>query len=174
MDAHSYTVGADYRIYAATMTGFRGGCADTLRNVIASDGTSVLEADDGGGAIGSPSNIAGTVLPTIGTYYVKVRQFNTTSLPGAICPYDFYVRVLSGSPIPEMEPKEGCSASAALQRLGGRVIGPATAKNEGFAITVNGKDTIGVIVGVDLECGAPVWNVIAGTGEFTGSFIITL
>jgi hypothetical protein len=174
VDTHSYTVGADYRIYAATMTGFRGGCADTLENVIASDGTTVLEADDGGGAIGSPSNIAGSVLPTVGTYYVRVRQFNTASLPGPICPYDFYVRVLSGSPIPETEPNEGCSGSAALQRLGGRVIGPATAKHEGFAITVNGKDTIGVIVGVDLERGAPVWNVIAGNGVFTGSFIITL
>jgi hypothetical protein len=174
VDAHSYTVGADYRIYAATMTGFRGGCADTLENVIASEGTTVQEAFDGGGAIGSPSNIAGTVLPAAGTYYVKVRQFNTASLPGAIRPYDFYVRVLSGSPIPETEPNDGCSGSAALQRLGGRVIGPATAKNDSFAITVNGKDTIGVIVGVDLERGAPVWNVIAGNGVFTGSFFITL
>jgi hypothetical protein len=174
VDAHSYTVGADYRIYAATMTGFRGGCANTLENVIASEGTTVLEACDGGAAIGSPSNIAGTVLPATGIYYLKVRQFNTTSLPGPIRPYDFYVRVLSGSPIPETEPNEGCSGSAALQRLGGRVIGPATAKNDSFAITVNGKDTIGVIVGVDLERGAPVWNVIAGTGVFTGSFFITL
>jgi len=156
------------------MTGFRGHCADTLENVIASHGTTVLEACDGGGAVGSPSNIAGTVPPTVGTYYVRVRQLNAASLPGQICPYEFYVRVLSGSPIPETEPDEGCSGSAALQRLGGRVIGPATAKHEGFAITVNEKDTIGVIVGVDLERGAPVWSVIAGSGEFTGSFIITL
>jgi hypothetical protein len=49
------------------------------------------------------------------------------------------------------------------------VIGPATAKHEGFAITVNGRNTIGVIV-VDLERGASVWNVITATGEFTGSF----
>jgi hypothetical protein len=162
-------------MYAATMTGFSGGSADTLRDVIASDGTTALEADDDGGANGSPSNIADTVLPATGTYYLRVRQFNTASLPGTIGPYDFYLRVLSGSPIPETEPnEEGAPASAALQRLGGRVIGPATAKTESFAITVNGRDTIGVIVAVDLERGAPVWDVIAGTGEFTGSFIITL
>jgi hypothetical protein len=69
------------------------------------------------------------------------------------------MRVLSGSPIPETETNdEVAPASAALQRRGSRVIGPATAKPESFAITVNGKDTIGVIVAVDLERGAPVWD----------------
>ena len=48
----------------------------------------------------------------------------------------------------------GCSESAAFQRLGCRVIGLATAKNDIFAITIN-RDTIGGIVGVDLERGAP-------------------
>jgi hypothetical protein len=172
MDAHSFTAGADYRIHAATIS---GGSADTLRNAIASNSAAVLKAHDGGGAAGSPSNIAGTVLPTVGTCYVKVRQFNTTSHLGAVLSYDFYVRVLSGSPIPEMEPNdEGAPEAPRSNGWGCRVIGPATAKNEVFAITVNGKDTIGVIVGVDLERGAPVWNVIAGTGEFTGSFIIIL
>lgn len=57
----------------------------------------------------------------------------------------------------------GYSGSAALQRLGGRVIGPATAKYEVFAITVNG-DTMGVVA-VDLERGVPVRNVITGTGS---------
>jgi hypothetical protein len=175
VDAHSFTAGADYRMYAATMTGFRGGSADTLRDVFASDGTTVLEADDDGGAIESPWNLARTVLPTTGSYYVRVRQFNTASLPGIIFPYDFYLRVLSGSPIPETETNdEGAPTSAALQRLRGRVNGSATAKPDSFAITVNGRDTIGVIVAIDLERGAPVWNVIAGTGVFTGSFIITL
>src|SRR5437764_15239724 len=84
-------------MYAATMTGFSGGSANTLRDVIASEGTMVLEADD---AIGTRSNIAGTVLP-IGTYYVRDRRFNTTSPLGSIHPYDFYLRVLSGSPLLE-------------------------------------------------------------------------
>jgi hypothetical protein len=48
---------------------------------------------------------------------------------------------------------QGCSARAAFQRLGCRVIGMATAKNDFFAITVN-RRTIGGIVGVDLERGA--------------------
>jgi hypothetical protein len=174
VDAQSFTAGADYRMYAATMTGFSGGSADTLREVVASEGTTALEADDDGGAIGTPSNIAGTALP-IGTYYVRGRRFNTTSPPGTIHPYDFYLRVLSGSPIPERGPNdEGAPQAPRSNGRRSRVIGPAAAKNDSFAITVNGRDTIGVIVAVDLERGAPVWNVIAGTGKFTGAFVITL
>ena len=175
MDVSSFTAGADYRVYAATMTGFRGGSAGTLRDIIASDGTTVLEADDEDGAIGSVSNIAGTVLPTTGTYYVRVRQFNTTSLPGTIRPYDFYVRVLSGSPAPEMEPNDkGAPQALRSNDWVSSVIGPATATNDTFAITVNGGDTIVAIVDVDPERDAPEWDVIAGIGVFTGSFIITL
>ena len=43
---------------------------------------------------------------TEGTFSVRVRPFNPTSLPGTISPYEFYVRVLSGSPMPEMEPDD--------------------------------------------------------------------
>ena len=67
-----------------------------------------------------------------------------------------------------MEPDyDGPSASAALQRLGSRVIGPATAKHGVFAITVNGRNTIGV-VSVDLERGVPVWNLNTGVEKHYG------
>jgi hypothetical protein len=73
-----------------------------------------------------------------------------------------------------MEPTHGVAPPAPRSNgWRGRVIGPATAKNEVFAITVNGQ-MIGVIVFADLERGVPEWNVIAGSGVFTGSFIITL
>ena len=77
---------------------------------------------------------------------------------------EFHVRVVSGSPIPETEPNDGCSASAALQRLGGRVIGPATAKNEVFAITVNANNTIGGSWALIWSAAHPVWKVIAAAG----------
>ena len=175
MDAHSFTVGADYRIYSATTTGFYGGSFETLRDVIASDGVAARTANDDGGAIASALNVAGTVLRGTGTSYVRVRQIDDASRPDMIHQYDFYVRVLSGSPIPEMEPSDEDAPEVPRSNgWRGRVIGPATAKSGGFAITVNGRDTIGVIVAVDLERGAPVWSVIAGSGVFTGSFTITL
>jgi hypothetical protein len=69
----------------------------------------------------------------------------------------FYLRALSGSPVPEKETNDEVPlTSAAFQRLRGRVTGSATAKPDSFAITVNGSGTIGVIVAVDLERGVPV------------------
>ena len=52
------------------------------------------------------------------------------------------------------------------------MIGSATAKPDSFAITVNGSNTIGVIVAVDLERGLVGWDVIAGTGVFNDSSTI--
>jgi hypothetical protein len=91
------------------------------------------------------------VRPTAGTYYV--RQFNTASLPGTFRPHDFYLRVRSGSSRPEMEPNDKDVPEVPRSndwRI--RVIEPGTAKDDTFAITINGCDTIGVIVGA-IEAG---------------------
>ena len=93
MDLSSFTAGADYRVFATTITGFNSGSADTLRDFIASGTTTMLEAEDEDGATGSASNAG---------------------------------------------------------------------------------DTLVTIVDVTPERGAPEWNVIAGIGVFTGSFIIRL
>jgi hypothetical protein len=175
MDASSFTAGADYGIYAATMTGFGGRSIDTSIDIIASNPAIVREADGPEGVLANASNVAGTELATSGTYYLRARQFDAASLPATFCPYDFFVRVLSGSPIPGMDPNdEGVPSAPRSNGWRGRVIGEATLKRDSFAIAVNASDTIGVIVGVDLERGASEWKVMAGIGMFTGSFIITL
>jgi hypothetical protein len=61
VDAHSFTAGTGDRVYAAILAGFNGGSADTLRDIIASNGTTVLEADDDG-AIGSASHTGDTIV----------------------------------------------------------------------------------------------------------------
>lgn len=86
------------------------------------------------------------------------------ALPGAIDRLRNSAGALSGSPMPEREPDDGSSASAALQRLGSRVIGPATAKYEVFAITINKRNTIGV-VSVDLERGVSAGKSSSRLGE---------
>lgn len=64
----------------------------------------------------------------------------------------FYLRVLSGSPGPETETNDEVRpTSAAFRRLRGRVSGSAAAKPDSFAITVDGTNTIGVIV-------PSIWN----------------
>lgn len=169
MDAHSFTVGADYRAYSATTTGLSGGATGTLRDVIALNSTTVLEADEDEAVMNAPK-FAGTVPAAAGTYYV--RQFNAASLPGTTRPFYFYVRALTGSPIPKAENVEGTPPAPRSNGWRSRVIGPATAKDDAFAITVDGGDTIGVIVCVDLERGAPEWNLIPRIGVFTGCFIM--
>jgi hypothetical protein len=64
MAALSFTAGTDDRLHAATMTGCGGGAADTLRDIVASNGTAVLEAD-GDAALGSGSNTADTIMVTV-------------------------------------------------------------------------------------------------------------
>lgn len=44
------------------MAGFRGGATDTLRDIIAPNGTAVLEADDEDGTSGSGSNAGDTLV----------------------------------------------------------------------------------------------------------------
>jgi hypothetical protein len=73
------------------------------------------------------------------------------------------LRLFSGSPVPEKEPQAGDAPEAPRSNgQRGRVIGPATAKRYGFASTVNGTNTIGVIVSVGLERGASVWKGAPG------------
>jgi hypothetical protein len=146
MDASSFTAGADYGICAATMTGFCSRSTDMSIDIVASNPAIGLEADDEPGAI-----------------------------PGTTCSYDFLVRVLSGSPRPEMDPNDnGVPPASRSNGWRCRAIGEVSMKRDSFAIAVNASDTIGVIVCVDLERGAPEWKVMAETGIFTGSFIITL
>lgn len=64
MDGSSFTAGTGDRVYAASFAGFRGGGTGTLRDVIVSNGTTVLEADDEDGTIGSVSN-AGDMIVVI-------------------------------------------------------------------------------------------------------------
>ena len=76
------------------------------------------------------------------------------TMTGCFC--DLNVRVLLGSPRPETETNDEVPPpSAALQRLGSRVIWAATAKRDSFAITVKRRHVRG-IVPVDLERGALV------------------
>src|SRR5687767_7048189 len=74
LDYYRFTGQAGDRVYAATMTNFSPlGSRDTVLAILGSDGTTVLEMDDDNNTFGlRASSIAGTVLPSTGTYYVLV------------------------------------------------------------------------------------------------------
>ncbi len=174
VDFYSFTAAAGDRVYGATMNSFSAGSPDTLLEVRASDGTTVLESDDeDGGLNGNASNIAGLVLPTAGTYFIRVAPFGTT-LAGTIRPYDLYVRVLSGAPTAETEPNNngapGPQATAGNGWMSGAIT-PLT-DNDTFAVPANAGDTIAVILDVDPERDAPEWNARVGIAAFNNFILI--
>jgi hypothetical protein len=65
VDALSFTAGTDDRLHAAAITGFGSGFADTLRDIVASDGTTMLEPDNDDEAIGSASNTGATIAAIV-------------------------------------------------------------------------------------------------------------
>ena len=167
VDLYSFTAAAGDRVYAATMTAASGGSADTVLDILAPDGTTVLETDDNDGSAGpNASTIAGLVLLTGGTYYVRVRQFVTASLEGTIRPYDLYVRVHSGVPVAETEPND-LNAPLPLAPSGwmSGAIGVAN-DHDAYAVSANAGDTIVVILDADPERDAPEWNPRLGLGPF--------
>ncbi|QLQ06129.1 MAG: PPC domain-containing protein [Anaerolineae bacterium] len=101
VDYFSFSANAGDRVYAAMQTQWSNASGDSRLQIIASDGTTVLEFDDDDGAFSAlASSIAGTVIPATGTYYVRLwlQRHHRDH------PYHLHVRVQSGAPTPEVGP----------------------------------------------------------------------
>lgn len=102
VDYFSFGANAGDRVYAATMTAFSTASADSFLEVLHPNGATPLESDADNGSFGQlSSSIAGFLIPTSGTYFIRVSHFNgTQQLRG----YDLYLRVHAGAPVAEVEP----------------------------------------------------------------------
>ena len=74
--------------------------------------------------------------------------------------------------MPEMEPNYRVLRKRRAPATGGSCDRAGDSEDWGFAITVNGRNTMGVVA-VDLERGVPVWNLMLAPECYTGSFIPT-
>ena len=100
-------------------SGGSGLTGDGTLEVYDTDGTTLLESDNDDGAFAATApSIAGLVLPTTGTIFIKMRH--SSAVPASeIDPYDLYVKVQSGAPATESEPNNNAARrSAAGERLG--------------------------------------------------------
>ena len=173
-DWYSFTTTvANSKVYAATMTSQTGGGTDTVLEVFAGDGTTLLELDDQDGSFGgSSSSIAGTVLATPGTYFLRVTNFSTTA---PIAPYDLYFAVRSGAPTAETEPNNNGSPQTlpAAQYVSGSI--DPVADSDTFTFTANAGDTVFVSLDLDPERDTVTYNGRAGLGIFgtPGNFLVT-
>jgi autotransporter-associated beta strand protein len=162
-DFYSFAATAGDRVYAATMTSFSAGSTDTVIDIIGSDGVTILETDDDDGSIlNFSSSIAGTLIPVTGTYYIRVRPFIAmppATLGGTVRPYDLYLRVQSGAPMPEAEPNNNGGTPNPLPPNGwaGGAVNPAS-DNDTFSFFANAGDTIYTSLDPDPERDGTTWN----------------
>ncbi len=102
---------------------------DTVIDLLAADGTTVVENDDddgtgngGDGTIetGLASMIGGRTLTTGGTYFIRVRAFSAT---GIVNPYRLFVTLTNTAATPEVEPNNtAATANATITASGQTAI----------------------------------------------------
>ena len=138
---------------------------DSVLAVIASDGTTVLETDDQDGSLGAnSSSLAGTVLATPGTYYLRVTNFSATAL---MPQYDLYFAVRDPATlVAETEPNDNPTPQTlpASGYVSGNVN--TTTENDTFAFTANAGDTVFVSFDLDPERNTTTFNARVGLGLF--------
>lgn len=113
LDYFSFTAPAGSRIWVETDTGGTQNAGatsrDTVMDLLAADGTTVIENDDDDGTgnggdgtteTGLASLIAGRTLTAGGTYYIKVRAFSATAI---INPYRLFVTLTNVAATAEVE-----------------------------------------------------------------------
>ena len=168
-DVYSFQAPANSRVYAAVMGAFSANSSnDADLDILAPDGTTVLETDDFNGSLGSLSPaIAGTQLAFAGTYFAKVRHFSATNQQR---PYDFHFRLQSGAPTAEVEPND--MAPQALPGNGwitGTISGAADV--DIYSINLNAGDTISAALDMDPTRDGTEFNGALSVGPFAGTFL---
>ncbi|MCB1578477.1 MAG: pre-peptidase C-terminal domain-containing protein, partial [Xanthomonadales bacterium] len=168
VDFYSFTAAAGDRIYAATQTLFDASASgDTTLQVIGTDGTTVLEADNNDGTFNASSaSIAGTLIPTSGTYYLRVAHNVAT---GTVRPYSLFFQNQSAAPTAEAEPNE-TPATATPLPASGHVSGTISAVSPGesdfYSLALNAGDTVFLSLDMNPERDASVWNGRLGFALF--------
>ena len=165
VDFYSFSASAGDRVYAAVMTSFSASASvDSVLDVIAPDGATVLETDLDDGSFGpTSSGIAGTTILATGTHYIRVRHNLTTA---QLRPYELYVQVQSGAPTAETEPND--TFPGQTLPASGWVSGAtsATTDLDFYSISLNAGDTVFLSLDLDPERDTVEWNGQVGFGAF--------
>ncbi|GEM_PF-1226679 len=168
VDFYSFTATMGDRIYAAVQTLFDASASgDSVLELISTDGTTVLETDNNDGTFNaSSSTIAGFLIPSTGTFFLRVRHNVAT---GTIRPYDLYFTRQTGAPTPEVE-SNNTPATANPLPASGWVNGTITAVSPGesdfFSLTLAAGDSVYLSLDMNPERDAAVWNGRLGFALF--------
>jgi uncharacterized repeat protein (TIGR01451 family) len=168
IDFFSFNANAGDRIYAAVQTLFDASASgDTVLELIAPDGTTVIETDPNDGTFNaSSSSIAGTPIAANGTHFLRLRHNVAT---GSVRPYSLHFRRQTSAPVAEVEPNNSTVAATPMP-ASGYVSGTVTAVSPGetdfYSINLNAGDTVFLSLDMNPERDAAVWNGRLGLGQF--------
>lgn len=171
-DYYSFSASAGDRVYAATQTLFDASASgDSTLTLLGTDGTTTIEEDLNDGTYnGGSSTIAGAVIPTSGTYYLRVKHNAGT---GTIRPYDLYVQVRSGSPVAETESNDTGEPLAAGGWMSGTITDVDPTEIDMFTFSLAAGDTVFLSLDADPERDATTFNPRLGLDNFAGQFDLT-
>ena len=176
VDYWSFPATAGDRVFAATQTAFSASLSfDTVMELLASDGTTLIESDDNDGSFAtSSSSIAGAVIPSSGTYYLRISYPGTLGIQ--IRPYFLHVRTQRGAPAAEVEPNNTGATATALPASGYVSGVHAAADQDWFRISLSAGDTVFLSLDADPERNNITWNPRLGFGMFgdAGDQLITV
>lgn len=169
VDVFSFNANQGDKVYVSTQTSTSITANNTSLEIIRINGTTVLEADDSNGNFSlSSSGLAGTTIPTTGTYYVRVRHISNTS---TILPYFLYFRLQSGAPSAESEPNGALDTANVLPNSGW--ISGSTSNGQDldyFSIVLNAGDTIFLSLDFDPERDGIKWNGQLSLVDTSGNY----
>lgn len=162
IDFYTFTAPAGSRVWIETDTGGTQNAGatsrDTVMDLLAADGTTVIENDDddgtgngGDGTIetGLASIIAGRTLTAGGTYFIRVQAFSAT---GIINPYRLFVSLTNVAATAEVEANNTAATAnvANSPALRSGAIGVA-GDVDYYSVSANAGDTIFFPVDADPE-----------------------
>lgn len=168
LDFYSYGASPGDRIYSAVGDFSNGSSpftSDSVLDLLASDGATVLETDDDDGSFGVlSSSIAGTTIANAGTSYLRVKEKTGTN---QVRPYRLYFRAHSGTPTAETEPNDTIPQANDLAAAGW-MKGTHNPANDFdyFKMTLNAGDTVFLSLDTDPERDGVTWNGRLGLGTF--------
>ena len=177
VDYYAFTASTGDRVYAAMMTSASAGSStDSQITILASDGTTVIEFDDDNGSLaGLSSSIAGAMIPSTGTYFLKVNDFTagTTTERG----YELYLQLRSGSPTVETEANDTpATANTGITWAIGMHDPAGATEQDWYSVTLNAGDAVFLSMDLDPERDGITWNGRIGFGLFgdAGTNILVL
>jgi hypothetical protein len=162
IDFYTFTAAAGSKVWIETDTGGTQNAGatsrDTVVDLLAADGTTVIENDDddgtgngGDGTIetGLASLIAGRTLTAGGTYFIRVQAFSAT---GIINPYRLFVSLTNVAATAEVEANDTAATAnvANSSALRSGAIGVA-GDVDYYSVSANAGDTIFFPVDADPE-----------------------